>query len=49
MKFWANVSKRVPIRAVAPTLLVALGLAGLIGRGAPIFRGIVDLVGQYWG
>jgi hypothetical protein len=49
MKFWANISKRVPIRAAAPTLLVALALAGIIGRGAPVFRGIVDLVGQYWG
>lgn len=49
MKFWANISKRVPIRAAAPTLLVALALAGIIGRGAAVFRGIVDLVGQYWG
>jgi hypothetical protein len=49
MQFFAKVSKRVPVREVAPTLLAVLALAGILGHGAPIFRGILDLVGNYWG
>ena len=59
MQFFAKVSKRVPVRdprstalhgvQVAPALLAVLALAGILGHGAPIFRGILDLVGSYWG
>ncbi|HLZ27834.1 MAG TPA: hypothetical protein VKV73_10990 [Chloroflexota bacterium] len=49
MQLIANLSKRVPIRGVAPTLVAVLAVAGVLGHGAPIFRGILGLVGQGWG
>jgi hypothetical protein len=49
MKLWVKFSKRVPIRNGAPVLVAVLALAGGLGHGAPIFRGILELVGQYWG
>jgi hypothetical protein len=49
MKLWVKFAKRVPIRNGAPMLVAVLALAGGLGYGAPIFRGILKLVGQYWG
>jgi hypothetical protein len=49
MQFFARFLKRVPVREVAPTLLPVLALAGFLGHGAPIFRGILELIGSYWG
>jgi hypothetical protein len=49
MKLWAKLSKRVPIHQVGPALVVALALAGILGHGAPVFRGILELLGNYWG
>jgi hypothetical protein len=49
MRLFANLLKRVPAREVAPILVAVLALAGILGHAAPIFRGILELVGSYWG
>jgi len=49
MHFCATFLKRIPVRAVAPTLLAVLALAGFFGNGTSILWGMLDRLGSYWG